>query len=755
MRKCTALFFSVLLLLCMTACGKKQEMKTDNPLGLVYVPEYLELGDEGNSFLLYDVLLDGDTFCHPVLSGEEITGASQIVMHRHSLADGTLTESPLKDGAAGISSWTLGVDGSMYFVLYGWSLADAGEKNSTGTVLVEYGKTGDMVFSRDITELIDENNLYLKIATDGQGRIYLLTESRILLFDGKGNPQGTVNLAFSDSTYFSSFSRAGDGKVYISGTLSNGTGGGSSLYEVNFETGKLGAGLANFPSGGGSLSQDAVGNIVTYDYTAVYTYDMKSQKAEQLLVWTDSGIEGTTVSTVGVLSDGRIAVFYRDWQNSASGLALLSGVELAEVSPKQEILLAQLYPSTDIQSAVTLFNGKSDLYHITVKNYLNDYGASQEEIDAAITRLVADIVAGNSPDLLNPSGLYNEIEHLVSIGAFEDLNPYLEQSSVLEREDMVESVLNAETHDGILISIPSSFDIYAYFGSTAKVGEEMGWTYKDVMTLLKNNPGSVLDDGISRMRTLFFCLDINDYVDWETGTCSFDSGEFKNLLKFVAELSMPEGNDLYSFEWLSVMEKLQSGEVLLLHTGISRFEDIQVVQGRFQGAVTAIGEPTSDGSAKCSMLVQNTVAMLSQSKAKEGAWAFIEYYLMEGDDKYRYGFPNSWRKLEEMIAEATEYERDEDGNPVLDENGDLIPSHRMSYEFGGYWYETHVPTQKEIDQVLDIIRAGKTMNVPAGESILRQIVREEAEAFFKGQRSVDDVAQNIQRRAAIYVSENY
>ena len=667
-------------------------MKTDNASDLVYVPEYLELEDEGDDFVLYDVVLDGDILCHPVLSREEITGTSQIVIHRHTLTDGTLAEASLKDGATGITSWTLGVDGSMYFVLYGWRSADAGEENSVGTFLVEYGETGDRVFFREITELLDGNSFYLKIATDDQGRIYLLTESGILLFDGRGNPRGTVNLAFGDSAYFSSFGRIGDGKVYILGTEGGAAGSGSSLYEVNFEAGKLGDGFAKFPSSGGSLAQDAVGNIITYDNMAVYTYNMQSQEAEQLFVWTDSGIDGTAVSTVGVLSDGRIVVFYRNWQSNDSGVALLSGVSLAEVAQKQEIIVAQLYPSMDLQSAVTLFNGESELYHITVKNYLNDHNASQEETDAAKTRLVADIVAGNGPDILNPSGLYNEIEHLVSIGAFEDLNPYLDQSSVLEREDMIESVLNAETYDGILISIPSSFNIYTYFGRTAKVGEEMGWTYEDVIKLLENNPGSVLDDGISRMRTLFFCLDFNSYVDWETGTCSFDSGEFKELLKFVAQLSMPEGNDIYTFDWPSLTEKLQNGEVLLLYTGISQFVDIQVVQERFQGEVTAIGDSTSDGSASCGLLVQNTVAMLSQAKEKEGAWEFIEYYLTKGDDKYRYGFPNRWRELEGLIAEAMEYERDEDGNPVLDENGDLISSHRVGSDFGSYRFETHVAT---------------------------------------------------------------
>ncbi len=35
-----------------------------------------------------------------------------------------------------------------------------------------------------------------------------------------------------------------------------------------------------------------------------------------------------------------------------------------------------------------------------------------------------------------------------------------------------------------------------------------------------------------------------------------------------------------------------------------------------------------------------------------------------------------------------------------------------------------------------------------------KIITEETEAFFKGQRSAEDVARNIQNRAQLYVNEN-
>lgn len=729
MRKITFLFLSVFLVFGLAACGNRQGNETDGTPSLVYVPEYLELGDEGEGFLHYTALLDGDMLCHPVLSWEEEAGTSQLVMHRHSLTKDTLVELPFKDAAAGINVWTLGVDGSTYFVLYGWNSEEAVEAGSEGTILVKYDASGNLDFWRDITELLTgEDFYYRRIAVDDQGRTYLFTESGILLFDGNGNTCGTVNGGFGNSIYSGSFGRGSDGKVYLSGTQNNGPNDGTTLYQVDFETRKLAAGFADFPSSGNSLTFDAVGNIVTYDGTAVYTYDLNTQEKDQLFAWTDSGINAAAVDAVGILSDGRIAVLYRDRQTNDGGVALLSGVDVAEMVQKQEIVLAQLYPQQDMPASVTSFNSKSDRYHITVNNYLQDNIVSEEEIEAAKTRLIADIVSGNGPDILNSYGLDTEVEELVSMGAFEDLNPYLDQSSVLDREDLIENVLNAGTFDGIVVSIPSSFFLTTFFGSPAKVGEEMGWTYEDVIALLEANPDSKLSNFFTDKRhILFFCMNIDDYVDWETASCSFDSDEFKSLLEFVAQRPVLGS----SVSGSRLTEKLRNGEVLLLNTDVSSVVDIQIAQERFQGEVTAIGEPTSDGSAESNLMINNAALMLSQSKVKDGVWEFIEYYLTEGNDMYRYGFPSSWSKLEEMIEETAE----------------------ATYDYGGSRFKSHVPTQEEIDQVLDVIRTAKKRNTSA-EIMLRTIISEEVDAFFQGQKTVDEVADIIQRRASVYVSEN-
>lgn len=766
MKKVISLLLVGLMTVGMMGCAKSDDSSVpSDPSGsdvpeLLYVPEYFETGDDAESIYRNGAVISGEELCYPVSvpGGDESAGS--VIVRCVSLTEGTIADIPLAFDASRICGWTLGDDGCLYVVQYVWDYEGITDLSGMGRMLLKYDRSGNQVFSQDISEFFAGQEAFsVGFAVDGKGRVCLFQDDAIRLFDENGIPEGNINLSSDAGSEINGFCRGSDGKVYAVIADNSSTDNGATLYQINYETKKLDAGQEGFSKFTRyMLGQDALDSLLINDGMSVLRCHLKSGDKEEILRWADCGIDGTLVSAVSMLSDGRIAAFYRDWQDENAGVALLSGISRAEAPQKQEIVIAQIYPNQDLPAAVTLFNFQSDKYHVTVNNYLKDHYASQEEVEAAVTRLVADIVSGNGPDIINPLGLDNEIEELVAMGAFEDLNPYLDQSSVLDREDMIESVLRAQTYDSVLISIPASFDVYTYFGSRDKVGEEMGWTHEDVIALLEANPGAALDDGITKATLLFWCMDFNDYVDWETASCRFDSEEFKSLLEFVSRLSAPEENAFNSGGWPLVMEKLRSGEILLLFSGISRFTDIQVVQEKMQGDVTAIGWPTSDGSAECHLLVQNTAAMLSQSKVKDGAWEFIEYYLTEGNDRYRYGFPNSWSKLEDMIAEETKcavYTSGEfEGEPVLDENGDPVPAMRTGYDFGGYRFETRLPTQEEIDQVLDIIRAGKSTNVSVDETMLRQIISEEADAFFQGQKSVDKVADIIQRRASVYVSEN-
>lgn len=749
MKKIIALLLSVLLALNLAACGKRQDgdtaggADTAGDPGLVYVPEFTELEDEGELYL-YDVQFVGDTLCYRVFlqDGEE-NGA--YVLRCRSLTDGTVTDLPM---GSFTDSWTLGEDGSLYTV-------DTDYSEALGNVhadrfLTKLDRTGEQIFRQDITEfLAGEEGLYLKMAVDAKGRTYLLAEGGLLLFDEKGTPGGRVKLDLGEDLYSSSFGRGSDGKVYLTDSDSA-SGGSTTLYEVDYEAGKLGSGYADFPSVGGKLAMDAEGNYLGCDSNGVYRYSPGEQKKETVFKWGDSGIDVTTVSAVGGLSDGRIVVVCQDWASGKGGrLAFMTGVNAQDIpeGQKTELVLGCRSAGSVLQAAVAAFNKSSDSCQITIKAYME---GGTEWADAA-ARLNADIVSDNCPDIIELS-LLQDWKNLTDKGAFEDLSPYLEQSAVLDREDIFDSVIREYTHEGELIAIPALMTLQTFVGSSEKLGDKIGWTIDDVIALSDAYPQAALIDGYGGVMLVNFCLQyaMDAYVDWEHGTCDFDNDEFKRLLEFVVRASDSQaGGVITGMVDFSSRERAQNGEILLSPADIYEYVWIQCFAYLYGEEMTAIGYPTKDGSPICNLSGFEAMAISSRCADKDAAWAFIESYLTREGRRDWTGFPTTKSGLEEMLAKELEYQTDSDGEPLLDVNGNYLPKRQMQIgEDFLSWY----PTQQEIDMLYAMIDAAVLSD--NANSQLLQIIDEEAAAFFQGQKTADQVADAIQRRASVYVSEN-
>ena len=192
-------------------------------------------------------------------------------------------------------------------------------------------------------------------------------------------------------------------------------------------------------------------------------------------------------------------------------------------------------------------------------------------------------------------------------------------------------------------------------------------------------------------------------------------------------------------------------------TGIYQLESIQEQEAIFGEPVTYIGYPTSNGGSGTYMQVSELYAISAKSSNKDGAWAFIEGYLSQpADDMFSYGLPASKSVLDATVEKATNvtYMTDEDGNQILDENGNPIPEGgTSSIGYGDWEYTYHTPTEEEVATLKDLISVAEPTSTSSDDEITN-IITEEAEAFFKGQKSAADVANVIQSRVQVYVNEN-
>ena len=150
------------------------------------------------------------------------------------------------------------------------------------------------------------------------------------------------------------------------------------------------------------------------------------------------------------------------------------------------------------------------------------------------------------------------------------------------------------------------------------------------------------------------------------------------------------------------------------------------------------------------------VAISSACREQDAAWSFVRKLFTADYQRNRmyYGLPSNAAVFNERLKDVmtVSYQTDENGQPLLDENGEKIVEPKATYWGNdGEQYTIDVMTQAQADQVMALYNSIHELN--GSNDAIYNIVTEEAGAYFAGQRSLDDVAAIIQNRVGLYVAE--
>lgn len=454
------------------------------------------------------------------------------------------------------------------------------------------------------------------------------------------------------------------------------------------------------------------------------------------------------------MEDGRIAVFSENWSNGTREIAYLTRKESSEVAQKQIITLATMWSSQDLQEAVVNFNKTNDTYKVRITAYYDDNTEwTENKYQDAITALNTAITSSNCPDIIDLS--YGNASSYVAKGLLVDLSSYLENSSV-KREDLIESVLQAYTFGDMLVSIPNAFSINTIMGRTSQLGDRTSWTIRDIMDFAAQYPEAKLFNYSSKDLMLSTCLQYSSdaFIDYSTGKCSFDSQEFLDILEFCNTFDAEADWDS---EGDSFPKQISDGRILLNDLSLYDLEELQMYSLMFNEPVTFIGYPTVDGSSGNRISGENCYAITTKSSNPDGAWAFIES-MLQYEPQPEWGrmsrFPIRKDMLEELFEKAMTEEviMDENGDPMLDENGEVMIQPKTTWGYDDWTVEIYAATPEQVQAVRDLIDSATVAG--GSDATILNIINEEAAGYFEGQKSAQEVAGVIQSRVQTYVSEN-
>ena len=602
------------------------------------------------------------------------------------------------------------------------NINDAGGEDAS--TAQEYTDDGDLV---ELCVSAEKSEYYLKIT------------------DKEGNEKGKIESDGDQS--FEALLKLPDGEMLVS-TWGEDK---DAFYKIDLENLKVGEKVFDMP--GYDANQYSEGKDNTLICAAegyVYRINYKDNKSTKIIKLLDSDINPDSVQAVYELSDGTIGCIVSE-DSDTTGIYTFEKQD-SNKSGKTEIKLGVLYLDSELQERVIKFNKTNDKYRIVTVEYYDD---KEEDYSNVISRFNSDIASGNCPDIIDFSSMEGYLERYDEKGLLEDLTPYFNKEEDIKLDKLVQSVVNAYKINGKLYVLPQCFTLSGWFGATDTVGKDIHWTLDDFINLTKSLPDGVemIKDLTSDSLLSMCTTQLDRYINWETGDCRFNSDEFVKLLEFSGNYK--SSDEFYKnyddSEYVDESTLIRQNKLILQNAFLTDVDDYMVAKAIFGKDISFKGAPVDDGNGVIVSGSGSLLAISSKSKNKDVAWEFIkQFYIPEDSEErnfssYAFGFPIIQSELDKKLEDAKTPDTytDENGNEQVSEN---------VWTIGDVEVKVGVASDDDIKAIKDIINSidgRNTYDIKIGE-----MITEEAEAFFKGQKTAKEVADIIQSRISMYVKEN-
>lgn len=359
--------------------------------------------------------------------------------------------------------------------------------------------------------------------------------------------------------------------------------------------------------------------------------------------------------------------------------------------------------SRNIEKYVGYFNNNSDKYYAKIK-YYDDH-----------TLLTAELIAGKTLDVLEVSSTGTPITETY----FKDIAPCL-SSNTTDHVTIPESLYNAMCTNGKLLSLFDSFEINTIVGRTDVVGNRTGWSMQDLSDLKKQHGEgySVFPEWMtSKELMLWICsVSIGQFIDWNEYSCDFENEEFIKLLKFCAESPETFNESTYTWDY--------DEHVLLTVQSIQSAERLDILRRNYgNSAYTFIGFPNNSGSNGSYFSISGeaiSLAIPESTDKVDGALEFVTGLLSDEWQSRVTSLPVGRNELNRRFEGILALEDQNITNEDVEAFNELLDSTTL------------------------LMRYDRTVS---------EIILEEAQSMFMGDKSAEETARIINVRVGTYLAE--
>ena len=714
-KKKLKLLFIFLILLVVAGCGKEKDT-TEEEIEYRETSVFFSIPEKENYFELLGVT--DDFFYYSVVQTKETEGnpADERLFYQ-----GTLEERPKTNLIAALvdpiyRGCFLETDSNGNDKIY--LLLGEEKEGKRGYYIVDIEQE-TKCFLADELFSYDAPNRFIKLE---DGRFLVLTSEYCVLVEADGATGASVKCPTDSYRGLVAVDKDTVGITYFDGNEQT-----TYMSILDLKTNRLNEGIKI--AGDGTLLASSAGKIVFFDADAIWSYEPYSNQAEVLLGLKGRNIVSRDVSAIKVVDEG-IRVFGLNSDGTSAKYTLYTrndGENLPESSAdssknnaygKQVIYLydyADQLPQ-DMTNPIDAFNERNDSFQVVVKDY-----QYKDEYDAAQM-----IASGDYPDIIYST--YNTfIAGLVGKDCLEDLSAYIDRSSNLSMEDLSGNVVEAYTDQvsGKLFALPDHYTIETLYGTKAEL-EEGGWTTEEFLDWLAEHPNAQALHFPTKRDIFDVCID--GMLEQSNGKINLNEEELKLFAEKLKNLEMVDTSE-YS---LNEMMELYENDASRLGDNIENLGQIAIAENEYKEEFVVKGYPGADGMPRA-YINSPAMSILSTSEVKQGAYEFLEFYLMyvektQGEVMREHGTfrltidRDSMEKTKQRLLQTTDFL----GTPCTF-------------------------TERQVDEVLDIIPYVRRKDYSL--DILRNLIWEELEYYFEGKKELEETCRIIQSRAQMYLEE--
>lgn len=408
--------------------------------------------------------------------------------------------------------------------------------------------------------------------------------------------------------------------------------------------------------------------------------------------------------------------------------------------------LAKLVPSVNDKEYITLNVWTADdnsRYYDYSRDFAKQTGKYMVKFrtyDFDGDDIVKAVLTDEAPDIVYYDDM-GTLRKLSNISALEDLTPYLDGESGINRDELLPNVVDAYTYKGGLYSM-SCFEISYSFNIVPKsiIGEtDHYWTFEEMRDLYEKQPETM---SVSRYDyepiSVFSMLtysNLPSILDYDTGEFLIDADKLTEYIEFSSNAnfrgmtdftSVSETNDfIFSLKkGYSMLEdagfEMMPSNLTFINYGGLEYDDVELMYPL-----------NTDG-----YLSGSSFSILSDSKNKEGAWEFISYMFECFTQSETPMLTASKKAFEEKFRQAKD-----------NYNPDIFETSRMN----DIPIEAKMLTPEQLDEIHDFML--NCRNYRYSDKSADEIFISEFNKYTAGSISARECAENIMSRMKLKLSE--